>query len=68
MADYDKYEIEALNVVRLKAQRSRLRRSKQLLKEGASSVTPQLRQQLDEINAEITRISKLLYEITGRYE
>jgi predicted nucleic acid-binding Zn-ribbon protein len=68
MADFDEAELEQINVVKLKARRAGLRHSKKLLKERASSMTPQLRQQLDEINAEITWISKQIHEITGEYE
>lgn len=65
---YDQAEAEAINVVRLKAQRARLRRSKQLLKEGVVVVTPSIRKQLDELDAQIREISIWIHRITGDYE
>ena len=66
----DKGELEAYRVLRLKAQRSRLRRSKQwLTKEGASYFgAPSTQQQLDSINAEIRNISERIYRLVGERE
>jgi hypothetical protein len=68
MASYDQSEIEAINVVRLKAQRARLRRSKQVLKEGVAVVTPSLRKQLDDLDAQVRDISNRIFQLTGERE
>jgi len=68
MADYDQAELEAINVVRLKAQRARLRRSKQLLKEGVAVVTPSIRKQLDDLDDQVRDISNRIFKITGERE
>jgi len=68
MAEFDDAEIEAMNVVKLKARRARLRKAKTELKHGVAVVTPALRVQLDEINRQIRELSLIIYRITGEYE
>jgi hypothetical protein len=62
---YDKGELEAISVLRLKAKRDQLRHRKAQIKRGVTSVTPQLRQEIDRINWEIKHVSDLIYQQTG---
>ena len=68
MEAYDQDERDAMEVVKLKTQRDKLKRSRQELKRGVTVVTPQLRHELDALSAEITRLSHIIYRLTGEHE
>lgn len=66
---YDRGELVAMSVLRLKAKRSQLRSRKTQIKQvGVASVTPELRQEIERINDQIRSISDAIYHRTGERE
>jgi len=68
MAEYDKGELDAMSLVRLKKRRSLLRQLKQNIKRESHIVTPVVHSQLDNINREIRYISDTIFRICGERE
>jgi len=65
---YDKGELEAISVVKLKTQRDQLRNRKAHIKLGVAVVTPGLRQEIDRINEQIRHVSEMIFQKTGARE
>lgn len=68
MADFDRVDIDGFRIVRLKTQRTKLRRSKQLMKERESGMTPVLQQEIEAINREIKHLSEIIFRLSGERE
>jgi|RhiMetdeSRZDD1v2_1073273.scaffolds.fasta_scaffold34300_3 hypothetical protein len=65
MQTLDKYECSEAGILRLKAERHRLRLHKRKIKAGATVMTPELRAELDALDNRIRVVCDLIFHITG---